>query len=141
MFHLLSANIPSMNLDQDKTTWLKEYWMVDCLFSALSKCFPQLSMTEITEFQERWLDTIYSGQKSKKPLHATLGTRGHEKILCKSCEKVTIPFKVLVNIPDLPLPKTPNYCPECYEKTKVFYYTDLSGKQQSFMQNIKVHKL
>ena len=141
MFLLLSANIPSMNLDQDKTSWLKEYWMVDCLYGALTKCFPQLSMQEITQFQERWLDSVYSGQKPTKPLHPELGTRGHEKIICNHCEKVTVPFKVLTIMPDLPLPKTPNYCPDCYESDKTLYYTDLSGKQKHFKQNIKVHKL
>jgi hypothetical protein len=141
MFVLLAATIPSMSLDLEKTSWLKEYWMVDCLYSALTKCFPQLSVQEITQFQERWLDVIYSGQKASKPLHPPLGTRGHEKIICLSCEKVTVPFKVLVIMADLPLPKTPNYCPECYEKDKTLYYINLSGKQQHFKQNIKVHKL
>lgn len=141
MFTLLSATIPSMSLDQDKTSWLKEYWIVDCLYGALSKCFPQLSMEEITQFQERWLDFIYSGQKPTKPLHPTLGTRGHEKIICNRCEKITVPFKVLTILPDLPLPKTPNYCPECYDSDKMLYYIDLSGKQKSFKQNFKVHKL
>jgi hypothetical protein len=141
MYILLSATVPSMCLDADKTTWLKDYWIIDCLYSALSKCFPQLSMSDITKYQERWLEKIYSSQKIIWDLHPKLGTKGHAKIICNSCEKVTVPFKVLVNIPDLPLPKTPNYCPQCYDKDKTLYYVNLNGKTSSFKQNIKVHKL
>ncbi|PCJ61806.1 MAG: hypothetical protein COA79_05780 [Planctomycetota bacterium] len=141
MFVLLSANIPSMNLDQDKTAWLKEYWIVDCLYGALTKCFPQLGFQEITTFQERWLDTIYSGQKPLKKLHPGMGTKGHSLLLCESCKKQTVPFKVRVTLPGIPLPQTPNYCPDCYAKDKNLYYLDLENNHCTYQQNIKVHRL
>lgn len=141
MFELLAETIPNLNLDQNKTAWLKEYWIVDCLFEALTRCYPQLSSAEIVFYQERWLDSIYTGRKSHSLLYPEHGTYGHSLIFCKDCKLETLPFKTVVTLPDIPLPKTPNYCPECYEHNKTLYYIDLNGNTCAFQQLLKIHKL